>query len=59
MLKHLKFLKKIDLIMRKEIYRYAEMVEIPSQKRIYNMGDEGDYGYIILKGRVTEEKRNP
>lgn len=45
--------------MRKEIYRYAEMVEIPSQKRIYNMGDEGDYGYIILKGRVTEEKRNP
>jgi CRP-like cAMP-binding protein len=57
MLKHLKYLKKQEPEMRKEIYRKAELIQIPSQTMIFKAGDEGDYMYIILKGLVLVEIR--
>ena len=43
--------------MRKEIYRKAELIRIPSQTTIFKAGDEGDYMYIVLKGLVLVEIR--
>lgn len=55
MLRHLRFIKRHDPDVRQSIYRNADFVEFPAQSVIFRKGDEADYMYILLKGRVSVE----
>ena len=55
MLRHLRFIKRHDPEVRQSIYRNADFVEFPAQSVIFRKGDEADYMYILLKGRVSVE----
>ena len=55
MLRHLRFVKRHDPDVRQSIYRGAEFVEIPAQSVIFTKGDDADFMYILLKGRVSVE----
>lgn len=53
MMRHLRFLKRHDKGVRQEIYKVAQLIEVPSQTVLFEIGDRPDYIYIILKGRVV------
>lgn len=55
MMRHLRYLKRHDATVRAEIYRKSEFIEVPAQTYIFRKGDEVDYMYIILKGKVSVE----
>lgn len=54
-LRHLRYLKRHDQQVRTEIYKNAEYIEMPAQHYIFRKGDNVDYMYIILKGKVSVE----
>ena len=54
MMRHLRFVKTHDREVRIQLYRHAQFVEYPSHTEICKRGDEVDYMYIILKGRVSQ-----
>ena len=53
MMRHLRYLKRHDPTVRYEIYKNAQFVEFPAQHYVFHKGDEPDYMYIILKGKVS------
>ena len=55
MMRHLRFIKRHDPEVRQSIYRNAEFIEVPAQTVIFRKGDEADYMYILLKGRISVE----
>ena len=55
MLRHLRCIKRHDPDVRQSIYRAAEFVECPAQAVVFRKGDESDFMYILLKGRVSVE----
>lgn len=55
LMRHLRYFKRHDPDVRKQIYKHSEFVEFPAQTVIFNKGDDADYMYIILKGRVSCE----
>lgn len=59
LMRHLRFIKRHDPEVRKQIYKHAEYVEYPAQYVIFEKGEEADYMYIILKGRVSCESTHP
>ena len=55
LMRHLRFIKRHDPDVRKQIYKHAEYVEMEAKQTVFSRGDESDYVYIILKGRVSCE----
>lgn len=53
LMRHLRYLKRHEPEVRKQIYKYSQFCVVPAQTVIFNKGDEADYMYIILKGRVS------
>ena len=58
-LKHLKFFLRFSDRDRKMIFQHAKYSRVPARTIIFNQGDIGDNMYVILKGRVSVEKRAP
>jgi len=56
-MRHLRFLKRHEKEERQQIYKHSEFIEIPAQTVLFEMGDEADYMYIILKGRIVISNR--
>ena len=52
-MKHLRYMKRYDSLIRAQIYKYSTFEKIPNQTEIFKAGDIADYMYVILKGRVT------
>ena len=59
LMRHLRFVKRHDPDVRKQIYKHAEYVEIEAKQLVFSKGEEADYMYIILKGRVSCESTHP
>ena len=58
-MRHLRFIKRHDPDVRKQIYKHSEFVEFPAQSIVFRKGEDADYMYIILKGRVSCETTHP
>ena len=53
MMRHLRFLKRHEKSIRQEIYKVAQLIDVPTQTVLFDIGDSPDFMYIILKGRVV------
>lgn len=58
-MRHLRFIKRHDPDVRRQIYKHSEYIEFPAKHLIFEKGQDADYMYIILKGRVSCEVTHP
>ena len=59
LMRHLRFIKRHEPDVRKQIYKHAEFIEIDAKQVVFSKGDDADFMYIILKGRVSCESTHP
>ena len=52
MMRHLRYMKTHDKDVRQQIFKSAVFVEYPANVELFKKGDEADYMYIVLKGRI-------
>ena len=58
-MRHLRYLKRFDPKIRAQIYKYSQLEKIPNQTIVCKEGDDADFMYIILKGRVIVTSSKP
>ena len=57
LLTHLNYFKRMSTVQKEGIYIYSDLITCQAQQVIFNEGDIGDYMYIILKGKISVEKK--
>ena len=52
-MQHLRYFKRLSTSVKHKFFKHATFVKYEAQHKVFSQGDEGDYMYVILKGKVA------